>query len=356
MRHFPVFLATEAQRIAVVGGGEAALAKLRLVLKTSAAVTVFAREPMLPIRNWEAEGRLTLVPSLPDSDSALAGYRLVYVATGSTRTDRAIAAEARRHGALVNIVDDLEGSDFITPAMVDRDPVIVAIGTEGAAPVLARRLKARIEAMLPTGTGALARAGRAFRTAAATLLPPGRTRRLFWDRFYGTVGPEVLAHGGEAALGPALRALVRDIQGGPGLPGSMTLVAAGGGDPDDLSARARRALDEADLVVVNPGTPDAFLELARREARIVAPDADGLGDALKAAACEARQGAAVVALAPGDGLSMAAIARRSAAALGAPSPLLLRAAALPLAVPDAANADTAPRPAFPVNTHPQRKP
>ena len=140
MKHFPIFLAVEGRRIVLSGGGEAALAKLRLLLKTEAHLTVFAPDPAPEIAQWASEGRLRLIRRAMQPGDALCAV-LFYAADEDAAEDARTSALARADGALVNIVDNLEDSQFITPAIVDRDPVTVAIGTEGAAPVLARAIK-----------------------------------------------------------------------------------------------------------------------------------------------------------------------------------------------------------------------
>ena len=174
MQHFPIFLTTQARRVVLSGGADAAEAKLRLLLKTQVAITVFAAEPSEVLSGWAAEGRINLTRrAIRPGD--VAGAALFYAADEDAAEDARAAAIARAEGALVNIVDNLQDSDFITPAIVDRDPVTVAIGTEGAAPVLARAIKADLEARLPVTLGALARIGKAFRKAAEAL-PLGRAR------------------------------------------------------------------------------------------------------------------------------------------------------------------------------------
>ena len=168
MQHFPIFLNVQNARIVVSGGGEAALAKLRLLLKTEAPVEVFAADPAAEIVGWAADGRLDLTRRALRAGRR-AGAALFYAADEDAAEDARDAAIARADGALVNIVDNLADSAFITPAIVDRDPVTVAIGTEGAAPVLARAIKADLEARLSPSLGLLARIGKAFRALAERL-------------------------------------------------------------------------------------------------------------------------------------------------------------------------------------------
>ncbi|MBY6090078.1 bifunctional precorrin-2 dehydrogenase/sirohydrochlorin ferrochelatase [Maritimibacter alkaliphilus] len=275
MRHFPIFLNLSGQRIALSGGGDAALAKLRLLLKTEGRIHVYADAPDPQILDWAAAGRLTLHRrALLPSD--LAQALLVYAADEEPLRDAEIAAMGRDAGVLVNIVDNLEGSAFITPAMVDRDPVTVAIGTEGAAPVLARRIKAGLEERLPASTGVLTRAAQAFR-GAAEVLPMGRARRDFWGEYFDTVGPAAHDAGGAEALRPALDRLLADhLSGDRAKTGRITLAWTGWDDPEMLVMKTRRALDAADVVVHDADLAPAVLELARREADLVAlqPDAE----------------------------------------------------------------------------------
>jgi uroporphyrin-III C-methyltransferase/precorrin-2 dehydrogenase/sirohydrochlorin ferrochelatase len=179
MRHYPIFLDLRDRHVVVSGAGESAVAKLRLLMKTEAKLTVYGLAPETELRAWAAEGRLALVER-PLAAGDAVGAALVYGANADATEDARAAAIGRAEGALVNIVDDLS-SDFLTPAIVDRTPVTIAIGTEGAAPVLARWIKARVEEMLPTSLGTLARIGHGFRGRVETL--GSRARRAFWSRF-----------------------------------------------------------------------------------------------------------------------------------------------------------------------------
>src|SRR6056297_4267365 len=206
MKHFPIFVALEGRRVILSGGGEAALAKLRLLLKTEARITVFSPDPAPEIEGWSVAGKLSLIRRAMEPGDATCAV-LFYAADEDAAEDARTAALARADGALVNIVDNLGDSQFITPAIVDRDPVTVAIGTEGAAPVLARAIKSDLEARLPASLGVLARAGKAFRRMAEAL-PMGRTRRDFWSEYYFDAGPRAIADSGEDGVRPALERLL----------------------------------------------------------------------------------------------------------------------------------------------------
>ncbi|TBX26126.1 siroheme synthase CysG [Nioella sediminis] len=275
MKHFPIFLSVENRRILLSGGGEAALAKLRLLLKTEARVEVFTETPAPEIAAWADEGRLTLHRrALAPAD--LPGAVLVYAADEDEVQDARIKAMADRAGLLVNIVDNLHDSAFITPAIVDRDPVTVAIGTEGAAPVLARAIKRDLEEKLPVTLGTLARIGKAFR-GAVEALPFGRKRRDFWAEYYFDTGPKALAERGEQGVKDGLRALLAEHLTAAPREGHVALVGAGPGDPELLTLKARKALDEADVIIHDRLVAPEILELARREATLLDVGKQGFG-------------------------------------------------------------------------------
>ena len=265
MRHFPIFLDTVDKTIVVAGGGECAVAKLRLLLKTEARIVVFDADAEDQVRDWAEQGRVELHLqdlTLADLDGAI----LVYAAYDDPERDLGVQALAREARVPALVVDNLDASDFITPAIVDRDPVTVAIGTEGTAPVLARAIKAGIEARLPVGLGALARRAKALRPAAEAL-PKGRARRDFWTRFF---------FGGEDA-----EVLLEQAKSQEAQPGHVHFVGAGPGDPELLTLRARKMLHEADVVVYDRLVSPEILELARREARLIEVGKTGFGPSWK---------------------------------------------------------------------------
>lgn len=301
MRHFPVFVDLRGRRVVVSGAGEIAVAKLRLLLRTEAEIVVFGAAPDDVVLGWAARGLLAL-EARPIRAGDATGAVLFYGANGDAAEDARAARIGREAGALVNIVDDLEGSAFITPAIVDRDPVTVAIGTEGAAPVLARKIKAEIEALLPSALGRLARVGQGFRARLETL--DGKARRLFWSRFYFEEGPRAIADG-EVAAREALERLAAEGVDGP-REGFVNLIGAGPGDPELLTLRARRLLHEADVVIHDRLVPAAILELARREALILDVGKTAYGPSWKQGdinaliVAHARTGATVARLKGGD--------------------------------------------------------
>ncbi|MDF0599011.1 siroheme synthase CysG [Psychromarinibacter halotolerans] len=304
MQHFPIFLNLRGRTVVLSGGGEAALAKLRLLMKTEATLRVFAAEPCDDLRTLAADGRIALAErALQPGD--VTGAALFYAADEDADEDARTAAIADAEGALVNIVDNLEDSQFITPAIVDRDPVTVAIGTEGAAPVLARAIKRDLEERLPPVLGLLAKIGKLFRPAAERL-PMGRARRDFWADYYFDAGPRAYEAEGEDGANAALEDLLDRHLSRSAQDGHVDFVGAGPGDPELLTLKARVALDKADVVIHDRLVAPEILELARREALLVDVGKTGFGpsaaqDDINAAIIEhASQGAHVVRLKSGD--------------------------------------------------------
>jgi uroporphyrin-III C-methyltransferase/precorrin-2 dehydrogenase/sirohydrochlorin ferrochelatase len=267
VRHYPVFLDLRGQRVVVSGAGATAAAKLQLLLKTEATIDVFGRRPDQRVLDWADDGHIRLIDRAVVA-SDIIDARLLYAANDDANEDARVAAIGRADGCLVNIVDNLEDSQFITPAIVDRDPVTVAIGTEGTAPVLARQIKALNEEQLPRDLGVLAGIAKNYR-ARVEMLPPGRARRVFWSSFYAEIGPRALAEGGEDSVPAALLGALEDAIDRTQPKGRVTVAGAGPGDPDLLTMKARRALDECDVVVYDRLVAPETLELARREATFI---------------------------------------------------------------------------------------
>lgn len=303
MQHFPIFVALAGRRVVLSGGGDAAIAKLRLLLKTEANLTVITPAPAKEIEAWEAEGKLRIIRRGMEPGDATCAV-LFYAADEDVAEDARTVALARADGALTNTVDNLQDSQFITPAIVDRDPVTVAIGTEGAAPVLARAIKADLEERLPTQLGTLARIGKAFRKAADAL-PMGRKRRDFWADYYFNQGPRAIAEG-EDAVRPALEALLEQHLNAQDKVGHVSFVGGGPGDPELLTLKARKALDTADVVIHDRLISPEILELARREAILIDAGKEGFGPSMKQEDINAlivkhaKAGAQVVRLKSGD--------------------------------------------------------
>lgn len=268
--YFPVFLRLDGERVVLVGGGEEAVAKARLLLGARPELHVFAADAGEDMAALAAERGFLLHRRAPGA-ADFAGARFCVVALEDFDAAREVAGLARAAGVLVNAVDKPAISDCIVPAIVDRGLVQVAIGTGGAAPALARDLRGRVEAAVPPGYGALAGLCRAWRERVAAALPGRGARRRFWDAVME--GPEAeAALAGEALEADRLigvRLAATRLGGGAPAGGRASLVGAGPGDPELLTLRAVRALKRADVVLYDALVDPAVLDLARRDARRV---------------------------------------------------------------------------------------
>ncbi len=265
MDYFPAFLDLRDKPCLIVGGGEVAARKARLLLAAGAQVTVVAPSAGETIREFVAGGRLQYVKRV-FRPGDVAGQRLVVAATNDASVQRDVFVAAETAGVFCNSVDDAEHCSFITPAIVDRSPLVVAISSGGAAPVLARKLRARIESMLPVSIGRLAAFARTWRQRAAERIADAGQRRRFWEWvFAGPVAAAVYAGRPDEADELVATRLDDNAATGP-VPGKVSLVGAGPGAADLLTLRALQALQAADVIVHDRLVSDAVLELARRDA------------------------------------------------------------------------------------------
>ncbi len=273
MQYFPVFMDLRGETVAVIGGGAVAERKIRLLLKAGARVRLVARELNDTVTTWSNDGQVHWA-ARDYTGGELDGARLVFAASDDDALNRRVHADAEARRIPVNVVDDREHCRFITPAIVDRDPVTVAISSGGQSPVLARRVRSWIERLLPAGLGAVARAAGNLRTKAARL--PLEQRRQFWDRMLNRQGVDALTRLPEdeieSRLGHELAAevaLETAHNAGAPRPGRVILVGAGPGRADLLTIRAQQALGQADVILHDRLVPADILEVARRDAEFI---------------------------------------------------------------------------------------
>lgn len=274
MRNFPIFLDLAGRRVLVLGVGEVAQRKIEPLARAGAVIVQAARF----------------------AAADLEGCVLAVGADAPEAELRALSAAAQRAGLPVNVVDRPELCSFIMPALVDRDPITVAISSAGAAPVLARMVRARIEALLPPALGRLAVLADSFKTELRRRLPDVARRRRVLDAALAGAAADLVFAGREAE---ARAAFAQAIETGdvPAL-GVVFLVAAGPGAADLLTLRALRLLGEADAIVHQPDIGPAILDMPRRDAqRLPAADAATAQDIVLRLA---QAGARVVRLLPGD--------------------------------------------------------
>jgi uroporphyrin-III C-methyltransferase / precorrin-2 dehydrogenase / sirohydrochlorin ferrochelatase len=259
---FPVFMRVERSTVVVVGNGAEALAKARLISQSSASLKVVAVAPELPLREWISANQVIHVAEDYNA-SHLQGAVLVFAASSDAELDSRISQDARRLGIPVNAVDRPELCDFFTPAIVNRAPVCVAIGTEGAGPVLSQMIRARIDQMLAPSLGALASLAASFRDVAERLLPKGEARRRFWNEFFGGAPARALEVGHISEAHEAVAELLLRERAAAG---HIALVGAGPGAEDLLTLRAQRLLMQADVIVHDALVPEAVVAMGRRDA------------------------------------------------------------------------------------------
>ncbi len=247
MRFLPVFLDLRGRQALVVGGGEVAERKADALRRAGAVVRVEAR----------------FHPDLLDGC-------VVAIGADAGEPDLvALSQAAQARGIPVNVVDQPALCSFITPSVIDRDPLVVAVSTGGAAPVLARMVRAQIEAMLPPGWGRLAQLTDSLKAEIRTAFPDVIQRRRMLERALGGRVAELVFGGEDAA---ARQAFLAEIFGAPDTEGIVYLVNAGPGPPDMLTLRAHRLMGEADVLVHDADTPGPVLDMARRDAERMVAD------------------------------------------------------------------------------------
>ncbi len=304
MQYLPIHFDTRGAKILVVGGGPAAEAKLRTLLKTEANIIVVDTSVGPEVARWAEHGKLEWIKR-DYKDSDLEGASLVYAATEDDAINAVIAEAASARQIPVNAADQKEACRFITPALVDRAPVLVSIGTEGTSPALARALKADLETKLPPETGEFALKTKQLRDKVKVIMPDLADRQRFWARIFGGKDLSAMLRVPRETLEAEVEA---ELAGRDESAGKVILVGAGPGNPDMLTTAARRALHAADVIVYDRLVSDGVLELGRREAEYVyvgkTPGEPSIGQtAINEILVEkAREGLAVVRLKSGDPL------------------------------------------------------
>ena len=265
MQYFPLFFDLRSQKVLIVGGGEVALRKATLLERAGAAITLVAPDVVPEIERRAAAGTLTLLRRefIPED---LNGARLAIAATGRRASNRWIASLCEARAIPVNVVDDLKASRVIVPAIVDRDPVLIAISSAGASPVLARRWRERLEAFVPARIGELALWLRGLRAASRRRLRGTAERRRYFETLVdGPAALRFVAGDVRGAEQLAQRLLAADASRAPAR-GHVVLVGAGPGDPELLTLKALRALTDADVILHDRLVGEGVLDLARRDA------------------------------------------------------------------------------------------
>jgi uroporphyrin-III C-methyltransferase/precorrin-2 dehydrogenase/sirohydrochlorin ferrochelatase len=270
MRFLPIFLDLRSGPVVLVGGGDLVRAKLRLLLAAGARIRWYATDGDSDLTGIDAADAEGIEHAQDDPLRADLSGVIAILCAGAGDLGPAMSARAKAVGVPVNVMDDLAHSTFIFPAIVDRGDVVVAIGTGGASPVVARRVRERIEAVLPARIGDLASFIGGFRKSVHARIAEFPLRRRFWERIVdGPIGALVLAGRNDEA-----EAALNNIADPSGFAGARTglvegrviLVGAGPGDPDLLTVKALRALQDADIIFYDELVSSEVLDRARRDA------------------------------------------------------------------------------------------
>ncbi len=271
MKTFPMFLKTDNRRIVIFGGGEQAAQKARLASKSDAQIVLIAPSLDHELTSLVREGR-AVHSSAPLSRASFENAALTFVATGCPGADAGLHAVAKDFGATVNVVDQPSLCDVITPSIVDRDPVVIAIGTEGTAPVLGRAIKTKIETMLPPRIGALAALAGRLRGSVARHVEKS-DRRAFWAWVFKGAPYVTHVQGAEDQAAIAIKAAIAN-GGAPDQDRTarLSFIRAIPDAADLMTLRAIERLQEADIVFCARDVDQGALELARRDAERVEVD------------------------------------------------------------------------------------
>jgi uroporphyrin-III C-methyltransferase/precorrin-2 dehydrogenase/sirohydrochlorin ferrochelatase len=269
MQHLPLFADLKHRAVVVVGGGIVAERRVKLLLEAQADVTVIAPTLTEPLAELAAEGRFTHL-ARPYAGEALEPFWLVVAATDDRAVNAAVAAAALAAKRFCNVVDDHELCTFIMPAIVDRSPVTIAIGSSGLSPVLARWIKGVIETLLPARLGALAELAGRWRQRVREQVTDDTERRHFWERVVTGVVAEHAFAGRDADAEQALaKALASWGTDDVARRGEAYLVGAGPGSIDLITIRGRQLLANADVVLYDRLASAELLQYARRDAELI---------------------------------------------------------------------------------------
>ena len=265
MDFLPVFLDLKNRPCIVIGGGEIAARKVALLMHAGALVTVVTLETGPAIKRL-AEDKLITLHEARFSPGDLEGFALAVAATDDAQINQDVSAKAHELNIPVNVVDQPELCSFIMPSVIDRSPVQIAVSTGGASPVLARLLRARLESMIPASYGRLAQLVAEFREQVKQRFTRSEDRRIFWENILQGSIAEMLFAGQEPKARIKLQEAIDSGSSQPLAHGEVYLVGAGPGDPDLLTFRALRLMQQADVVLYDRLVADAIVELTRRDA------------------------------------------------------------------------------------------
>lgn len=263
MKYFPIFLDAKYIKAIVIGGGDVAARKIELLLKTTTNISVMSEKLSPSVDRLINTHQLTWL-----QHNYKAGYldksNLVIAATDNTEVNQSVAYEASELNILTNVVDQPELCNYITPAIIDRDPMLIAMSSSGSAPILLRMLREQIEKTLPDGYGKLADFSLKFRDHVKARIKGTRNRRTFWEQILrGAIGKLILDGKSTEAEQQLISNLKETIKAPEG---EIVFIHTLNGDPDNLTLKAHRELQFADAVFYDETVNETLIEYVRRDA------------------------------------------------------------------------------------------
>ena len=268
MDFLPIFFDVKQKPCLVIGGGEVAARKVSLLLKAQSVVTVVSPELSRELADWHEEGKLSHI-ARDFADADIEQPVLVIAATDNREVNKRVSELAQVRGIPVNVVDDPALCSFITPSIVDRSPVQIAISTGGASPVLARMIRTKLEGCIPAAYGRLGALVSDFREKVKAKFTNVDQRRAFWESILESTVADRVYSGHEDEAAEALQKAIDAADSNPKLQGEVYLVGAGPGDPDLLTFRALRLMQSCDVMVYDRLVSPAIRELVRRDAELI---------------------------------------------------------------------------------------
>ncbi|WP_337261194.1 MULTISPECIES: siroheme synthase CysG [unclassified Serratia (in: enterobacteria)] len=266
MDYLPIFADLKQRPVLVVGGGEVAARKVDLLIRTGAEIRIVAQALSPEIERLYQQGQVHWLAS-SFAPQQLDEVFLVIAATDNSQLNAEVYAEADKRRVLANVVDDQPRCSFIFPSIIDRSPLVVAVSSSGQAPVLARMLREKLEALLPASLGQVAEVAGRWRSQVKQQLSSIGARRRFWEKTFAGRFATLVANGQTAQ---AERQLAQDLtafaQGNEGQQGEIALVGAGPGDVGLLTLRGLQVMQQADVVLYDHLVSDETLDLVRRDA------------------------------------------------------------------------------------------
>lgn len=260
---FPISLKLQQQRCLIVGGGQIAYRKATLLAKAGAVIDVMAPEISDVLQSLIAQSAGQAMHQPFQAEVLNTPYRLVIAATDNAEVNQQVFQLCEQRNLLVNSVDDIPNCRFMVPAIIDRSPLIISVASNGTSPVLSRQIRTQLESSIPHGMGKLAKFSGAWRERVKAHIANPEQRRIFWEQLYSGAIREQVFHDNLTAAEQTMQQALLDWSNPKG---EVYLVGAGPGDPELLTLKALRLMQQSDVVIYDRLVSPAILELCRRDA------------------------------------------------------------------------------------------